>query len=212
MLVPELVLRHPEAGIALLQRVFGFERQGGLLHLGSQAICVTQAEAAGGHGRIDHIALAVPDIDAALLRMTGQGAALDAAVTPDGPQAIPEFWDAGIRYVYVSGPEGARIELCQRNAGAVAGIGHDHIGIPCTDLAAMQAFFMAQGAAPLAAVDLIRGGATIPVRFLAFAGGVIELYAPPMADRPAQGLWSRLRVSGLGADLAGPDGLWLAPL
>lgn len=211
MLVPELSLRHPEAGIALLQRAFGFERRGGLLHVGSQAVCVTQADGGGGHGRIDHIALAVPDIDAALARMTGQGAALDADVTPDGPQTIPEFWDTGIRYVYLSGPEAARIELCQRNTSPVASAGHDHIGIPCQDLAAMQRFFEAQGAVLVSSVDLVRE-AVIPVRFLAFAGGMIELYSPPDAADRAPGLWSLLRVAGLSSRVTGPEGVTLAPL
>lgn len=212
MLVPELSLADPMGGTACLQRVFGFEQREGLLHFGSQPLIVVQADGEQTHGRIDHLALSVPDIDAALDRMIGNGAALAADVTPNGPAEIGEFWGAGIRYVYLDGPEGARIELCQRNSGPLPGIGHDHIGIPCSDIAAMQAFFATQGATPIASVDLVRDGGTIPVRFLAFAGGVIELYAPPAADRLAGGLWSRLRVQGIGSDVAGPEGLILAPL
>ena len=212
MLVAELSLMHPEAGTEMLQRVFGFDSIGGVLRLGTQMLSVTQASGPRTHGRIDHIALAVPDIDVALARMTGAGAALDVAVTPNGPKDIPEFWETGIRYVFVSGPEGARIELCQRNTDAVDCTGHDHIGIPCRDIAAMQAFFEAHGATLMASVDLIRDGALIPVRFLAFADGVIELYAPRQSGFADLGLWSGLRVKGLTSDLEGPDGLILAPL
>ena len=212
VLVPELSLMQPEAGAAYLQRVFGFALQDGVLQLGSQALIVSQADSPQPHGRIDHIALAVPDIDGALARMIGNGAALDANVTPQGVQSIAEFWDDGIRYVYLSGPEGARIELCQRNTGPVASIGHDHIGIPCRDIDLMEAFLRAQGATPIAEVELVRKGGTIPVRFLAFVGGMVELYCPVEADRPVRGLWSRLHIDGLAAEVAGPDGLILAPL
>jgi catechol 2,3-dioxygenase-like lactoylglutathione lyase family enzyme len=211
VLVPELVLTEPDAGKALLQRVFGFRPDGALLLLGTQAVLVTQGSA-GGHGRIDHIALAVPDMDAALATLTGAGAALDAGVTPNGAELIPEFWDDGIRFVYLAGPESARIELCQRVTGAVAQTGHDHIGVPCHDLPAMQRFFEAQGAVLTAAVDLRRPEGVTPVRFLNYADGVIELFAPLTPARAAPGLWSRLRVTGLGAEVIGPEGIVLAPL
>jgi catechol 2,3-dioxygenase-like lactoylglutathione lyase family enzyme len=211
-LIPELSLLHPEAGVRILEQVFGFHPDAGLLRLGSQALRVRQASGAEGHGRIDHIALAVPDIDAALQGLQARGATLDMAVTPDGIGEIAEFWDGGIRYVYLSGPEGARIELCQRHRSAVVQPGHDHIGIPCTDIDAMQRFFEAQGARLEAAVDLDRPGGRIPVRFLAFAGGLVELYQPGGAERPHGGLWSRLLAGGMSAEVAGPDGLILAPL
>lgn len=211
MLVPELVLMRPDAGKDVLQRVFGFHPDGGLMRLGSQAVLVTGGDAAG-HGRIDHVALAVPDMDVALERLQAAGATLDLGVTPNGAELIPEFWGDGIRFVYLAGPETARIELCQRVAGPVAATGHDHIGIPCADLTAMQRFFEAQGARLTAAVDLDRPEGIIPVRFLDFANGVIELFAPNTPERKAPGLWSRLRVAGLGAEVAGPEGLILAPL
>lgn len=211
--VPELCLTDPEAGIEFLCRVFGFAATGATLTLGSQRLRVARAEGQARHGRIDHIALAVPDIDAALARFLAAGAGLETEVTPDGVGEIPEFWQAGIRYVYLKGPEGARIELCQRKQNAVATAGHDHIGIPCRDLPATQRFFEDQGARLVASVDLARGGGTIPVRFLDYAGGLIELYAPAAdTERPGRGLWSRLLVDGLDAERFGPDGLTLAPL
>jgi catechol 2,3-dioxygenase-like lactoylglutathione lyase family enzyme len=154
----------------------------------------------------------VPDIDRALAEIQAQGAVLDPGITPEGVGEIAEFWDGGIRYVFLSGPEGARIELCQRKIGPLAQTGHDHVGIPCRDISAMQGFFEAQGAKLMSAVDLVRADGIIPVRFLAFAGGVIELYAPQTAAHPERGLWSRLLVEGLAAKVTGPDGLILAPL
>jgi catechol 2,3-dioxygenase-like lactoylglutathione lyase family enzyme len=212
-IVPELCLADPEAGIEVLCRVFGFAATGADLTLGSQRVRVVGGEVPAGHGRIDHIALAVPDIDAALARFQAAGAGLEPEVTPDGIGDIPEFWQGGIRYVYLKGPEGARIELCQRKQNPVATAGHDHIGIPCRDLPATQRFFEDQGARLVASVDLVRGGGTVPVRFLELAGGLIELYAPVAATgRPARGLWSRLLVEGLESERFGPDGLTLAPL
>lgn len=210
MLVPELTLANPTEAAKALQ-AFGFSEDGGLWLLGSQAVRLVEGQAQG-HGRIDHVALTVPDMDAALARLTARGIALDPQVTPNGPELIPEFWDAGLRFVYLSGPEGARIELCQRVSGAPAQIGHDHIGIPCADLPTMQAFFEGQGARLTTAIDLARPEGTIPVRFLDFHNGVIELFQPTAADRAAQGHWSRLLIPGIPAPVHGPEGLTLAPL
>jgi catechol 2,3-dioxygenase-like lactoylglutathione lyase family enzyme len=210
VLVPELTVVDPE-GAAKALTAFGFAPEAGLWQLGSQRVRLMQGQPQG-HGRIDHIALTVPDMDAALDRLAARDIALDAGVTPNGPELIPEFWDDGLRFVYLSGPETARIELCQRVTGAAPEIGHDHIGIPCADLAAMQDFFQQQGARLTALVDLARPGGKIPVRFLTFQGGVIELYQPTSASRASQGLWSRLLVGGLTAEVTGPEGLTLAPL
>ena len=211
MLVPELTVVDPDSA-ALALAAFGFAADGGLWRLGDQAIRLVRGQPQG-HGRIDHIALSVPDMDAALARLTTQRIALDVGVTPHGPELIPEFWDDGLRFVYLSGPETARIELCQRLTGASPAIGQDHIGIPCADIAAVQAFFLAEGATPISAVDLIRPEGTIPVRFLAYQGGVVELYQPALPRSVAgDGLWSRLLVGGLADELHGPEGLTLAPL
>jgi catechol 2,3-dioxygenase-like lactoylglutathione lyase family enzyme len=210
VLVPELTVVDPE-GAAKALTAFGFAPDGGFWRFGSQMIRLVQGQSQG-HGRIDHIALTVPDMDAAIDLLAARGVALDMGVTPNGPELIPEFWDDGLRFVYLSGPETARIELCQRVTGAAPEIGHDHIGIPCADLAAMQDFFQQQGAQLTALVDLARPGGKIPVRFLTFQGGVIELYQPTSANRASQGLWSRLLVGGLTAEVTGPEGLTLAPL
>ncbi len=211
MLVPELTVLNPDRAADVLVSVFGFARDAGVLRLGSQAVKLVAGQP-HGHGRIDHIALTVPDMDAALAGLMAAGAALDVGITPNGAELIPEFWNDGLRFVYLSGPETARIELCQRVTGAAAQVGHDHIGIPSHDLPAMQAFFEGQGASVMAAVDLNRPNGVVPVRFMAYAGGVIELYQPGNAARALQGLWSRLLVPGLPATQEGPEGLILSPL
>ena len=210
MLVPELTVRDLDAAAVGLAG-FGFTFDSGLWRLGDQALRLVAGHAPG-HGRIDHIALTVPDMDAALARLSTLGIVLDPAITPNGPEIIPEFWDDGLRYVYLVGPEGARIELCQRIANAPKAPGHDHIGIPCHDISTLQAFFQAQGATPVAAFTLSRPDGVTPVRFLAFNGGMIELYQPATPARAARGLWSRLLVQGLSAVVEGPEGLHLAPL
>lgn len=211
MLVPELVVRDTQAAAAMLAGTFGFAPDGGLMRRGTQALRLVAGPPAG-HGRIDHIALAAPDLDEALATLRAAGAMLEPDVTPGGPGLVPEFWDGGLRYVYLSGPEGARIELCQRVNSPAAEVGHDHIGIPCHDLPAMQRFFEGQGAHPLASFSLVRPEGTTPVAFLTFAGGVVELYQPATPARADHGLWSRLLVQDLPAPVAGPEDLILAPL
>lgn len=211
MLVPELTVQDPDHAAQVLRTVFGFAPEAGLMRRGTQAVRLV-AGAPKGHGRIDHIALTVPDMDASLAALMAAGASLDPDITPTGAELIPEFWGDGLRFVYLSGPETARIELCQRVTGPASSVGHDHIGIPCHDLFAMQAFFEGLGATLTATVDLARPGGIIPVRFLSFAGGVIELFQPARADRSAHGLWSRLLVPGLAAPVAGPEGLILSVL
>lgn len=210
MLVPELTLAAPDTGAGVLES-FGFRLDAGLWRLGSQALRLVPGQPQG-HGRIDHVALAVPDIDQAVATLVARGISLARDVTPDGPELIPEFWNDGLRFVYLAGPEGARIELCQRVTGAPAEIGQDHVGIPCRDLAAMQAFFLSQGAQPIADVDLDRPEGVTAVRFLSFHGGMVELFQPASAPRAAHGLWSRLLVQGLATPVQGPEDLALAPL
>lgn len=209
MLVPELTVDNPSLAAETLGR-FGFQGDQGLWRLGNQALRLASGRA-DGHGRIDHVALSVPDIDQAVAGLTARGLAL-ADVTPAGPELIAEFWDAGLRFVYMAGPEGARIELCQRIAGPAPAPGHDHVGIPCSDLAAMQAFFESHGGRPSAAFDLVRPEGRIAVRFLSFHGGMIELFQPPRSARFDHGHWSRLLIPDLAAPIHGPEGLMLAPL
>ena len=217
-IIPELAVRDLPAARAMLADVFGFSGNGDLLTLGSQTLALVPAEGTPGHGKIDHLALAVADVPAALAACRARGARLEAT-TPDGPRQIAEFWDHGVEYVFLQGPEGARLEFCARlDTPAAPGLpGHDHIGIPCTDIAATEAFFTDLGLVPVAAVDLYRPDGVTAVRFLRAGASVVELYAPPQLQGAAapfaeNALWRGLRLTGTalpkGARL-GPDGLRL---
>lgn len=215
-LIPELAVTDPAAAAAMLRTVFGFSGTDDLLHLGTQSIALVRADRPAGHGRIDHLALAVADVDDALAALLARGATLEAT-TPQGPREIAEFWDHGVRYVFLTGPEGARIELCARRATPPRpGLpGHDHIGIPCTDIAATEAFFHGLGLMPLASVDLDRPDGRTAVRFLGLGPSVVELYEPPAlrgqpAPFDANPLWRGLRLAGSALPKGqhpGPDGL-----
>jgi catechol 2,3-dioxygenase-like lactoylglutathione lyase family enzyme len=215
-IIPELSVADPAAARAMLAEVFGFAVEGDRMVLGSQRIALRAATGPRGHGKIDHLALAVTDIDATLARVQAQGGLLEAT-TPDGPREIAEFWEAGVRYVFLQGPEGARIEYCARlPQDHRAGLpGHDHIGVPCTDIDASEAFLRGLGLLPLAAVDLTRADGVTAVRFLAAGDSVVELYGPPqlrgaVPDFTPEALWSGLQLHGSGQAPGlrlGPDGL-----
>jgi lactoylglutathione lyase len=62
-----------------------------------------------GDGHIDHFALDVSDIEAAFAAVKAAG------LTPleESPVYLP-FWEKGIRYFVVRGPDGEKVEFCQR--------------------------------------------------------------------------------------------------
>lgn len=220
-IIPELRVRDIPAAEACLASVFGFAPRDGLMCLGSQRIALVQGQGEIAHGGIDHLALAVTDLPATLAALQSKGAVLEET-TPQGPGQIAEFWAAGITYVFLRGPEGARIELCQRlPVDSRAGLpGHDHIGIPCTDIAASVAFFTSLGCTMLSSVSLHRPDGVTEVRFLAAGQSVVELYEPPaLRDAkpafPENGFWAGLRLVGSPLDKGdriGPDGLRLSVL
>jgi hypothetical protein len=78
--IPELAVTDPDAARAMLAQVFGFVPDGGMMRLGTQAVAVVTGGAAG-HGAIDHLAIAVPDVDAAAAAMIARGARRDPDVT-----------------------------------------------------------------------------------------------------------------------------------
>ena len=216
-LIPELVLSDPEAGAAQLQRVFGFEWQGQRMVLGSQSVLLSRGEPDGRHGRIDHLALSVPDVGLALRECLARGGQLSSA-TPMGPLSIAEFWDSGVDYVFLDGPEGAKVELIAKRSPAVpAPWGHDHIGISCVDFGPMRAFFLDLGLEERAAVTLDRPEGRVNVAFLGWGDDVVELYCLPetRADPTLTGglgFWRRLRAEGIDGPRLGPEGLEILPL
>lgn len=215
-LIPELVLADPEAGAAMLERVLGFSREGGLLALGTQRVLLSRGEPDGRHGRIDHLALSVPSVPEALAACLARGGVL-STVTPEGPLAIAEFWENGVDYVFLDGPEGAKVELIARRPPAPPRPwGHDHVGISCAALAPMRDFFLGLGLEERAAVTLDRPGGRVDVAFLAWGDSVVELYCLPetRADprlNGGQGFWRRLRAVGLAGRRVGPEGVEVLP-
>ncbi|EYD77543.1 hypothetical protein Rumeso_00709 [Rubellimicrobium mesophilum DSM 19309] len=215
-LIPELVLTDPEAGAAEMQRVFGFSPKDGRMVLGSQSVILSRGEPDGRHGRIDHLALSVPDVPAALRECLSRGGRLSEA-TPDGPLSIPEFWESGVDYVFLDGPEGAKVELIARRPPTPRlPWGHDHIGISCAGIGAMRGFFLELGLTELATVTLERPEGRVGVAFLAWGDSVLELYSlPETRSAPsldsAPGFW-RLRAEGIGKRRVGPEGVEVLPL
>ncbi|MCB6177708.1 VOC family protein [Rhodobacter sp. Har01] len=207
--IPELLVRDVAAARRMLCGTFGFADAGpGRLSCHDQTIALAEGNPAG-HGAIDHLALSVPDLDAAAEAALARGARRDPAVTPDGPRAIAEFW-GGVRFVFLQGPEGARIELIERPA-APRGPGLDHIGLPVPDIAAATAFAEGLGARLAASVRLSRPEGITEVRFLTLGAAMLELYQPPFPSAPATpGLWHRLLIPGIRPQ-TGPGGLVVAP-
>lgn len=64
-----------------------------------------------GNGHIDHVALDVADIDAAYSTAVTKG------LTPLEPSPVfLPFWENGVRYFNILGPDGERVEFNQRIA------------------------------------------------------------------------------------------------
>ncbi len=215
-LVPELLLADPEAGRLRLEATLGFARKGHFLRLGDQRLVVGEGAPDERHGRVDHLALAVPDLGAALAEARARGARL-APATPEGPLLIPEFSGGGVTYAFVEGPEGAKVELIAPVDPALRhGPGHDHLGISCAALGPMRAFFAGLGGVEVASHVLRRPAGEVEVAFLRLGGSVVEVYSLPetRADpsRVAGGGFWRLRMAGLDAPRMGPEGVEVRPL
>ncbi|MBP1805746.1 VOC family protein [Rubellimicrobium aerolatum] len=216
VLIPELVLRDPEAGADRLGRLFGFRPEGDRMVLGSQSVILSAGEPDGRHGRIDHIALSVPDLGAALRECVGRGAHISDA-TPEGPVHIAEFWEGGVDYVFLDGPEGAKMELLARRPPAPrAAWGHEHIGLSCAEFAPMRDWLLGLGFIEQSRVTLHRPGGDVEASFLAWGDDVVELYCLPETRanptlNAGRGFW-RLRAEGLDGPQTGPEGVEILPL
>lgn len=60
-------------------------------------------------GPVDHIALAVDDIEAAIIRLKEKGIEFETAEPVD----LPMIFEKGVRYINFRGPDGEHIELNQ---------------------------------------------------------------------------------------------------
>ena len=174
---------------------------------------VSKGEPEGQLGPIDHLALSVPDVPAALGACLARGARLPPG--GEGPQSIAEFWENGVDYVFL---EGAKVELFARRPPAPSGPwGHDHIGVSCAELGPMRDFFLGLGLEERAAVTLERPEGRIGVAFLAWGEDVVELYSlPEVRADPSlyagAGTWRRLRSEGIDGVRFGPEGVEVRPL
>lgn len=190
-----LRVRNPAAAAARLAGQIGFVPDRGgdpsLLWFGGQAVRLcAPAEDPAGLIRLpfDHLALAVPDVDTAVADGLSRGAVLDRAYTPDGPREIAAFWEAGVRFAFLAGPEGAPIEICTRLGAGRSERGHDHFGIRVADFAASEALLRGHGGRLMAEHRLDAPGRSVTVRFWRLGDRVFELFdepAPVVADAPA---------------------------
>jgi catechol 2,3-dioxygenase-like lactoylglutathione lyase family enzyme len=133
-----------------------------------------------GHGHIDHFALDVLDIEGALEDARAAGATLDES-TADGPVALPAVWTAGVRYVFLSGPDGEKVEFNQRldldpaRRGTNLG-GWAHLGVPVTDMDRSRAFYERLGFAETMLAEIPVGDEAILISMMERAGFTMELY------------------------------------
>ncbi|MDD3218748.1 MAG: VOC family protein [Lachnospiraceae bacterium] len=82
----------------------------GFFQLGNLMMEIYEAEeTAGIDGAIDHIALDCADIEAAY----EEAGCKNLPILTDGIMELP-YWDKGIKYFHVEGPDGEKIEFCQK--------------------------------------------------------------------------------------------------
>ena len=105
----------PEATLAWYENIFGGVRirmrgrLDGLLYPGNVWILVTRGETfPSSEGTIDHIGWRAPEADPTLTDLTSRGAEL---TSQPRDMTLP---NGQIRFFYVAGPDGARVELVQR--------------------------------------------------------------------------------------------------
>lgn len=188
-MIPVLRVTDPAAARRLLSTRLGFAAapDGRLAFGAAQVLVVGPEQAPQGMIELplDHIAFSVADADALHRRIAAAGAALDARFTPDGPRDIPEFWDAGVRFVFFTGPDDAPFEFCARN-GRQDADGHSHHALRVADPQATGDWLQRQGARLLASHVL---AGPVRVAFYAWGGSVIEVFdeAPRRSAAPGLG-------------------------
>lgn len=146
------------------------------------------AVAQRSHGVIDHFALDVIDIDSALSAARARGARQDSS-TPDRPVDF-DLWEKGVRYVFLSGPQGEKVELNQRldldpsrreeNVG-----GWSHLGIPTHDIDTSREFYRRLGFSEALYQEVPGPDGTAKILMMAIGSFMIELYQLPGFDAQA---------------------------
>jgi catechol 2,3-dioxygenase-like lactoylglutathione lyase family enzyme len=197
-LCPVLSVKDPTLALAWFDALPGVatDRGRGLVHCGDLTLRIATVEADLPGLRvatIDHLAFRVTNVDALLDVLRRAGVPLHPAFTPDTPREIAEFWDSGVRYVFVQGPEGVPVEFCAlRGAASTSGLctGLDHLGlrVAATDAACLG--LIAGGAKERARHHLPTPNGTVEVRFLAERNLIWEVFDEPVPqalDLPAAG-------------------------
>jgi hypothetical protein len=193
-MIPVLAVHDPAAARQALAGVFGFTGDGTIMTLGRQSIALASpSERPSGFIslRLDHVALSVPDTDAACRDFLSRGAKLSAPFTPEGPREIPEFWESGVRFVFFDGPEGWPLEFCAlRNCSAeYPSVGHSHYGIRRPDFELSLGELSHLGATLIARHKLAGSGAPVNVAFLQFQSTILEVFDEPSFNPHSETGW-----------------------
>lgn len=164
------------------------ERDDMVLELVQPPTAQRPAVAQRSHGVIDHFALDVIDIESALSAALARGARQDSS-TPDGPVDF-SLWEKGVRYVFLSGPQGEKVELNQRldldpsrreeNVG-----GWSHLGIPTHDIDASREFYRRLGFSEVLYQEVPGPDGTTKILMMAIGNFMVELYQLPGFDAEA---------------------------
>ncbi|MEZ5798223.1 MAG: VOC family protein [Paracoccaceae bacterium] len=214
-MIPVLSVRDHVAACRQLEtlglKTLGLVRHGpGLMGFGTARIAVIrqgQAPAAMIPLPLDHLAFQVADVDRHLRTAQAAGARLDPQFTPDGPREIAAFFAHGMRYVFLSGPEGAPVEFCTRLGDpAPQPDGHGHLGLRAADLDAAQAGLARLAPLPVARHILPAQPRPVQVRFLAAGDLLFELFDEPPRSALGSGAWVGLLPAAALADGSFPAG------
>ena len=138
------------------------------------------------HGHIDHFAIDVLDLRAAMQRLQAEGVQLDPE-TPDEPVSLPQFYARGVEYVFFKSPNGEKVELNQRldlnPARRTENLnGWAHLGIPVTDLPRSMAFYSRFGFESEMQAIIPAGEESVRAAMMTLNGFTLELYQLLPAD------------------------------
>jgi catechol 2,3-dioxygenase-like lactoylglutathione lyase family enzyme len=94
------------------QQIYETENNGRVIFYECGSILIEtyekQGQATGKRGAIDHVALAVKDLDKVIEEVQKTGYPI-----VEGPEFLP-FWENGIRYIVVLGPDAEAVEFLQK--------------------------------------------------------------------------------------------------
>jgi lactoylglutathione lyase len=133
-----------------------------------------------GHGHIDHFALDVLDIESALNEAFDAGISLEQS-TPEGPLDIPFFWSKGVKYAFLEGPGGEKVEFNQRldlsPDRRVNNLnGWSHLGIPVTDIDSSRDFYGQFGFEEVMYAEIPVEDQAVKASMMELNGFILEFY------------------------------------